>query len=174
MRRASILLLACMVMPLPAQQVDGPASEKAQKTYSEALDYLKKRMDDAALDSFKKADKQDGGHCLACQKNMIKYGVELQEWKIAETAAEEPLAEDEPGVRGEHEVRQPRLRLHLLNDDTERPQRVAQRLPLAEREFADGPEGAVHPRVDLVLDPVMIRRAHEDSRLIRRRHNELP
>jgi len=27
---------------------------------------------DAALDSFKKADKQDAGHCLACQKKMIK------------------------------------------------------------------------------------------------------
>lgn len=94
MRCAAIVLLACTLMPLEAQQqVEGPASEKAQKTYREALDYLKKRMNDAALDSFKKADKQDGGHCLACQKNMMKYGVELQEWKIAETAAEEMLAD---------------------------------------------------------------------------------
>ena len=94
MRCAAIMLLACMAMPLPAQQsVQGPASEKAQKTYKEAVDYLKKRMVDAALDSFKKADKQDGGHCLACQKNMIKYGVELQEWKTAETAAEEMIAD---------------------------------------------------------------------------------
>jgi outer membrane protein assembly factor BamD (BamD/ComL family) len=61
MRCAAIMLLACTVMPLPAQQnVQGPASEKAQKTYKEALDYLKKRMVEAALDSFKKADKQDG------------------------------------------------------------------------------------------------------------------
>ena len=94
MRSAAIVLLACTLVPLAAQQqVEGPASEKAQKTYREALDYLKRRMDYAALDSFKKADKQDGGHCLACQKNMIKYGVELQEWKIAETAAEEMLAD---------------------------------------------------------------------------------
>ena len=46
-------------------------------------------MPDAALDSFKKADKQDGAHCVACQKNMIKYGVERGEWKMAETAAAE-------------------------------------------------------------------------------------
>jgi thiol-disulfide isomerase/thioredoxin len=46
----------------------------------------------AALDSFKKADKQDDGHCLACQKKMIKYGIELGEWKTAETAGEESLA----------------------------------------------------------------------------------
>jgi hypothetical protein len=46
-------------------------------------------MRDAALDGFKKADKQDGGHCLACQKKMIRYGVELRDWKTAETAAQE-------------------------------------------------------------------------------------
>ncbi|MGO8796599.1 MAG: redoxin domain-containing protein [Candidatus Sulfotelmatobacter sp.] len=47
----------------------------------------------AALDSFKKADKQDGGRCRPCQKSMLKLGVDLQEWKTAETAAEEMLAE---------------------------------------------------------------------------------
>jgi thiol-disulfide isomerase/thioredoxin len=46
-----------------------------------------------ALDKFKKADKQDGGHCLACQKKMIKYGSELGEWKIAELAGEEMVAQ---------------------------------------------------------------------------------
>ncbi len=101
MRCAAIVLLACTAMPLPAQQsVGGPESEKAQKTYKEALDYLKKRMVEAALDSFKKADKQDGGHCFACQRNMIKYGVELREWKTAETGAEEILAD----AKGEKDV----------------------------------------------------------------------
>ncbi len=95
MRHAGmILLLACAVMPSPAQEpAEGPADAKAQKTYKEAFEFLKRRMPEAALDSFKKADKQDGGHCLACQKKMIKYGVELGEWKTAETAAEEMVAE---------------------------------------------------------------------------------
>jgi thiol-disulfide isomerase/thioredoxin len=88
---ATVLVLACMVAPLLAQEKtdDGPTNEKAQKTYKEALDELHRRMREAALDSFKKADKQDGGHCLACQKKMIRYGVELRDWKTAETAAQE-------------------------------------------------------------------------------------
>jgi peroxiredoxin len=86
-----VLVLACIVAPLLAQQNgdEGPTNEKAQKTYKEGLEYLNQRMKGVALDSFKKADKQDGGHCRGCQKKMIKYGVELREWKTAETAAEE-------------------------------------------------------------------------------------
>jgi thiol-disulfide isomerase/thioredoxin len=88
-----MLVLASFALPLAAQDKpdEGPTNEKAQKTYKEALDYLHRRMTDAALDAFKKADKQDGGHCLACQKKMIKYGVELGDWKTAETAAEEEV-----------------------------------------------------------------------------------
>src|SRR5215831_19993276 len=94
MRQVAIVLLACTVTLLPAQQnPEGPTNEKAQKSYKEALDYLRRGMVDAALDGFKKADKQDGGHCLTCQRNMIKYGIEIQEWKVAETAAEEMLAD---------------------------------------------------------------------------------
>lgn len=95
MRYAAIgLMLAVMVTQLPSQQTpEGPTSEKAQKAYKEAVDYLKKNMTESALDNFKKADKQDGGHCPACQKQMIKYGVELRDWKTAETAAEEMVAD---------------------------------------------------------------------------------
>jgi hypothetical protein len=46
-----------------------------------------------ALGSFKKADKQDIGHCLARQKKMIEYGLELREWKTAQAAAEEMIAQ---------------------------------------------------------------------------------
>jgi peroxiredoxin len=95
---AMVLALACIAAPsLGQEKTDGgPTNEKAQKTYKEALDYQHRRMTGAALDAFKKADKQDGGHCLACQKKMIKYGVELGEWKTAETAAEE-MAEQAQG-----------------------------------------------------------------------------
>jgi thiol-disulfide isomerase/thioredoxin len=88
------LALACIVAPLAGQEkVPGPTSDKAKKTYQEALDYLHQRRTEAALDCFKKADKQDGGHCLACQRSMIRYGIELGDWKAAETGAEELLAE---------------------------------------------------------------------------------
>lgn len=95
MRLALILaLFASFMSPLCAQDnSDGPTNEKAKKTYKEALEYLNRHQVLAAFDSFKKADKQDGGHCLGCQKNLIKYGIELQEWKVAETAAQEFLAQ---------------------------------------------------------------------------------
>jgi peroxiredoxin len=95
MRLALILtLFASFVGPLCAQEnSDGPTNEKAKKTYKEALEYLHRHQLMAALDSFKKADKQDGGHCLACQQNMIKYGIELQEWKVAEVGAEGLIAQ---------------------------------------------------------------------------------
>jgi peroxiredoxin len=91
MRHAAIMLMvACVVTSLAAQEkAEGPINEKAKKTYKEGIEYLHKRMTESALESFKKADKQDAGNCLACEKKMIKYGVELRDWKTAETAAGE-------------------------------------------------------------------------------------
>lgn len=88
-----VLLLACTVTPLLAQEKpEGPTNEKAQKTYNEGFQYLNRHMKDAALDSFKRADKQDGGHCVACQMQMIRLGIALRDWKTAEAAAGEMLA----------------------------------------------------------------------------------
>jgi thiol-disulfide isomerase/thioredoxin len=91
------LLALCFFMftpPAPAQEtMDGPKNEKAQKSYKQALQHLKERKEEWALDDFKKADKQDDGHCLACQKEMIKYGVKYGEWKVAELGAMEILNE---------------------------------------------------------------------------------
>jgi len=89
-----VLLAACILTPALAQEIkDGPANEKAQKTYNQALQQLHDRKQEWALEDFKKADKQDGGHCLACQKQMIKYGVKFGDWKAAELASEEMVAE---------------------------------------------------------------------------------
>jgi len=89
MHRLGIVLLFTTAFLWGQQQAEGPADEKAKKTYKEAFEFLKQRRTEAALDNFKKANKQDGGHCLACQQMMIKYGVELHEWKTAEAAAAE-------------------------------------------------------------------------------------
>jgi thiol-disulfide isomerase/thioredoxin len=90
---AIALVLASMALPLLGQDKDGPQDAKAQKSYSEAMDSLRHHRISDALDKFKKADKQDGGHCLTCQKKMIKYGSELGEWKLAELAGEEMVAQ---------------------------------------------------------------------------------
>jgi thiol-disulfide isomerase/thioredoxin len=95
MRFARIaLVLICILLP-PALAQDasqGPTNEKAQKTYKDALSALHDYGRVMALEGFTKADKQDGGRCVACQKQMIKYGVELSEWKTAELAAMEMVA----------------------------------------------------------------------------------
>src|SRR5215467_1505242 len=90
---AIALLLASMVPPLLGQDKEGPQDAKAQKSYNEGMDALRHDKTSEALDKFKKADKQDGGHCLACQKKMIKYGSELGDWKTAELAGEEMVAQ---------------------------------------------------------------------------------
>jgi len=69
-----ILTLAYPAAVLVAQEraEEGLTNNKAQKTYQEALQYLHDRKPEAALDVFKKADKQDGRHCLGCQRKMVK------------------------------------------------------------------------------------------------------
>jgi thiol-disulfide isomerase/thioredoxin len=103
MRVARISMVAICVLICGLVQAqeknDGPSSEKARKTYQEALRYLRDRQKIQALESFKKADKQDGGHCVACQKQVIKFGLELEDWKAAELAAQEMVAEAQ-GDRG--------------------------------------------------------------------------
>src|SRR5580658_920141 len=54
---------------------------------------MSQHMQAAALSEFKKADKQDGGHCYACQKQMIRLGSEFDDWKTVELAAQEMAAE---------------------------------------------------------------------------------
>jgi thiol-disulfide isomerase/thioredoxin len=97
MRFPSIaLLVTLLAAPAVAQDQsssEGPSDAKAQKEYNEALEHVRKRETLQAFDSFKKADKHDGGHCLACQKKIIKYAIEFQDWKAAQTAASEMIAE---------------------------------------------------------------------------------
>src|SRR5580700_4060509 len=87
------LLLTLIFMPTFAQEsADGPTDPKARKSYQEGLNHLQKHNTEMALDNFKKADKQDGGHCAACQEQMIRLGEKIGDWKVAERGAEERAA----------------------------------------------------------------------------------
>jgi thiol-disulfide isomerase/thioredoxin len=90
-----------------AQSAQDPTDPKAQKTYAEAKQWLKQRNTAAALDDFKKADKQDGGHCVACQNEMIRLGLEIGDFKTADTAAQELIsaAKDPRAVAVAHDQR---------------------------------------------------------------------
>jgi len=94
MRLAVFVVLSCIVTGACAQtELDDPKNPKALKTYHEAFDYVHRHMFDAAIRAFKKADKQDDGHCLACQKEVMKYAIEVRDWKAAESAAGEMVGE---------------------------------------------------------------------------------
>jgi thiol-disulfide isomerase/thioredoxin len=93
-----LVLLAgtCSLAPtFPQEKTDRPTNEKAQKTYKDALAFQHAHQLIAALEYFKKADKQDDGKCLACQKQMIVCAVELDDWKTAELASQEMVAESQ-------------------------------------------------------------------------------
>jgi thiol-disulfide isomerase/thioredoxin len=87
------LFVTLIVMHAFAQEsADGPTDPKARKSYQEGLNYLQKHNTEMALDNFKKADKQDGGHCAGCQEQMMQLGQKIGDWKVAERGAEERVA----------------------------------------------------------------------------------
>ena len=94
MRHArALIVLMCIASSLFCQQnPEGPNSPKAQKAYKQALDYLHNHMIGTAVGSFRKADKEDGGTCLACQRQIVKYAVQIADWKSAEAAATEMVS----------------------------------------------------------------------------------
>jgi peroxiredoxin len=79
---------------------DGPTDTKAQKTYKQSLQKLRDGDPQYALEDFKKADKQAGGHCAVCQAQMLKHGIELGEWKTTELAVNEMIAD----AQGQREI----------------------------------------------------------------------
>ena len=86
------LALALFSALLGAQHAPGPSTPNAQKSYEQGMKYLEQQNTLAALDEFRKADQLEGGRCPACQDQIIKYGVQLREWKAAEAAAQEQIA----------------------------------------------------------------------------------
>lgn len=86
-------------MPAAAQQAPaGLTNPKAQKTFQNAAGFAQHHMDQQALDEFKKADKQDGGQCAACQAMVVKYSIEMRDWKAATQAAQEEISQAKQNV----------------------------------------------------------------------------
>ncbi len=113
----AILMFLCFLTPVLAQEKTGePTNEKAFKAYENALKSLHEHKVEWALDDFKKADKQEGGHCLECQKQMIKLGKELGEWKTAELGAEEIIAEAQTQGPRDAAIARYQLALVLLGE----------------------------------------------------------
>jgi len=78
---------------IPQTDTGLPQDPKAQKTYAEGMSWLKEHKQSAALGSFRKADKQDGGRCSACRKKIIELGEKTGDFKSADAAAQEEIAQ---------------------------------------------------------------------------------
>ncbi len=96
--RYRFVLLACLlrigVLPcmIYGQSIaDGPTDAHAQKSFAEGQSLEAKHEYAFALDSFKKADKQDG-HCVACARKVMTLGASLGDYKAADAASQELIA----------------------------------------------------------------------------------
>jgi thiol-disulfide isomerase/thioredoxin len=76
----------------PAPRI-GPADPKAKKTFDEATKLMQEQHWAFALDGFRKADKQDGGHCVPCEYRAWEAAGEIGDFKAARTEAELMLAQ---------------------------------------------------------------------------------
>jgi thiol-disulfide isomerase/thioredoxin len=76
----------------PAAPSNGPADPKAKKTYDEAIKLMKEHRTYFALDGFRKADKQDGGHCIPCEYQAWNAAFQMGDFKVARAQAEAMLS----------------------------------------------------------------------------------
>jgi thiol-disulfide isomerase/thioredoxin len=76
----------------PAAPSYGPTDAQAKKTYDDAMKQLKGDHAVFALDGFRKADKQDGGHCVLCELEGWEAAMEMADFKAARELATAMLA----------------------------------------------------------------------------------
>ena len=65
---------------------------KYEKAFLEATTWLSRGNTGSALNSFKKADKLADGKCKTCRDAVLKYALEMEDWKAAEQATQEMIA----------------------------------------------------------------------------------
>jgi thiol-disulfide isomerase/thioredoxin len=93
---ALVLAGACLqASASDAPKPGEPTDEKARKTYEEAKQWMKQRAYASAIDDFRKANKQDGGHCKDCLTRAYKLAIEIGDYKSAADVAREMLPQAE-------------------------------------------------------------------------------
>jgi thiol-disulfide isomerase/thioredoxin len=93
---AALLSASAAVRGAPDQAKPGePTDPKALKTFSGAADWEKHGNLSAALDDYRKANKQDGGHCAECLSRAYSLAMKVGAYKDAVSVAQDwlPLAE---------------------------------------------------------------------------------
>src|SRR5215475_2664412 len=80
---------------------------------------------------------------------------------MAKIAGDKFAANRQPGIGGENHIRKPGLRWNQMNLTVEVRETRVQLFPLLLRQNCLGAAGPVHPRIDLVLDAVVIGRTEK-------------
>jgi tetratricopeptide (TPR) repeat protein len=88
-------LQALAAPAIDAPKPGEPTAEKARKTYASAVDWEKHRNYDAAISDFRKANKQDDGHCTECLKRAYLLARRIGAFKDAEDISREMLPQAE-------------------------------------------------------------------------------
>ena len=70
-----------------------PTDENARKTFAGAIAFEKSRSYFAAISEFRKANKQDGGHCSECLLRAFNLTIKVAEFKDAEEIGREMIAQ---------------------------------------------------------------------------------
>jgi thiol-disulfide isomerase/thioredoxin len=83
---------------------DKPTDPKALKTFKDAVEFQKRGMKLVAIDEFRKANKQDNGHCPACLNRALDMALEMDDFKDAESIVKDelPQAESDAARAGVH------------------------------------------------------------------------
>jgi len=83
------LWMAAALFPsaLCAQQFAPPKDAKAAKLFTKASKDFQDRKYAAALDGFRKADQQDGGNCVSCEKQAYASAEQIQDYRSAHDQA---------------------------------------------------------------------------------------
>jgi thiol-disulfide isomerase/thioredoxin len=90
-----LVWLATMPAGVAAQSnTGGPDDAKARKTFDEAAEWERHGAKEAAADEYRKANKQDGGHCATCLNRAYRLALESGDYKTAQAvvADQMPLA----------------------------------------------------------------------------------
>lgn len=76
----------------PGPKPGEPTDPKARKTFAEAVEWEQRHDLSVAIDSFRKANKQDGGHCSECQSRAYQLAMSSGDYKAAVAVARDWLA----------------------------------------------------------------------------------
>jgi hypothetical protein len=87
--RAILLLILCAASFSAFAQTapTDPTDPKAKATFAEGEALRKSRQYSFAVDAFRKANKQDGGHCQVCMLEAVRSALQMADYKSAEQSA---------------------------------------------------------------------------------------